>query len=189
MNLFETLMLAVALAMDCFSVSVTCGIIQRRMGRQVWTMALLFGAFQALMPLIGWGLAAICREEIEAYDHWIAFALLAILGYRMIREGLRQEDTPSIDPSRLEVMLSLAVGTSIDAMSVGFSFTGMGITRQGQLIEPLAVIGAMSFVLTLVGKYLGVRIGRRFRFPAEPVGGVILILIGVKVLLAHLFGL
>lgn len=178
--------MAVALAMDCFSVSLTCGILQRRMGTQVWVMALLFGLFQAAMPFFGWCFADLFREETARYDHWIAFSLLAILGGKMIWEGFQSAEEQHFDPSDMKVLLALSVGTSIDALSVGFSFTGMGIVEMYALPMPLTVIGAVSFVLSWVGKFIGVRIGRCLSFPAEPLGGLILIAIGVKVLLTHL---
>lgn len=153
MGLIEALFLAVALAMDCFSVSVTCGILQRRMGAQVWGMAFLFGLFQAAMPLFGWCFADLFRAQIADYDHWVAFALLALLGGKMVREGSRPGEERHYDPSELKVLLT---------------------------------IGLVSFLLTVAGKYVGVRIGRRLDFPAPQLGGVILILIGVKVLLTHL---
>lgn len=186
MAFVEVLFLAVALAMDCFSVSITCGILQRRMGMQVWAMALLFGLFQAAMPFIGWCFADLCKEELADYDHWIAFILLGILGVKMIREGFQPEEEQHFNPSDMKVLLVLSVGTSIDALSVGFSFTGMGIMDLPDLLMPLAVIGVVSFLMSWVGKFIGVRIGCRLRFPAGQLGGVILIIIGVKVLLTHL---
>jgi len=186
MGPIEALLLAVALAMDCFSVSITCGILQRRMGMQVWVMAFLFGLFQAAMPLAGWAFADLFRAEIADYDHWVAFALLGILGGKMILDGFQPEEEQHYDPSDLRILLTLAVGTSIDALSVGFSFTGMGLVRLPQLLMPLLAIGLASFVLTVAGKYIGVRIGRRLDFPALQAGGVILILIGIKVLATHL---
>lgn len=178
--------LAVAVAMDCFSVSLTCGILQRRMGMQVWVMAFLFGLFQAAMPFIGWCFAGLFLEEIAWYDHWIAFFLLGILGGKMVWEGFKPVEEQRFDPSDLKVLLALAVGTSIDALSVGFSFTGMGIVEPPALLMPLTVIGVVSFVFSWVGKYIGVRIGHHLSFRAEPLGGLILIAIGVKVLLTHL---
>lgn len=178
----EYFLLGLALAMDCFSVSITCGIIQRRMGVQVWVMSLLFGFFQALMPLIGWLFGdLLCR--VAATNAWISCALLCFLGLKMIRDGYRKqhEDTNlQIDPSRLKILLMLSVATSIDALSVGFSFTGMGLLEFRQVYYPLAWIGFMSFVMTLFGKYIGVKVGRHIHFPAEWFAGVILIIIGLK---------
>lgn len=178
----EYFLLGLALAMDCFSVSITCGIIQRRMGAQVWGMALLFGFFQALMPLIGWIFGDLL-SRVAATNAWISCVLLCFLGLKMIRDGYRKQhdDTiPSIDPSRLKIILMLSIATSIDALSVGFSFTGMGLLTLQQVYYPLAWIGLMSFLMSLFGKYIGVKVGRHIHFPAEWLAGVILILIGLK---------
>lgn len=179
----EYFLLGLALAMDCFSVSITCGIIQRRMGAQVWGMALLFGFFQALMPFIGW-LFGDLLSRVAQVNAWISCILLCLLGLKMIRDGYikqREDADLSIDPSRLKILLMLSVATSIDALSVGFSFTGMGLVALHQIYYPLAWIGLMSFVMTLFGKYIGVKVGRHIHFPAEWLAGAILILIGFKV--------
>lgn len=187
MTLWGMFFLGIALAMDCFTVSVTCGILQKRMGRQALAMAFLFGAFQALMPMLGWLAAALFSRQIMAYDHWVAFGLLFLLGVKMIWEGFHPDHREHrFNPSKPAVLLTLAVATSIDAMAVGFSFVGMGIRTTGEALLPVAVIGLVSFVMSLLGKYAGVRIGRHFHFPAEPLGGIILIGIGVKVLVEHL---
>lgn len=186
MSFWETLLLALALAMDCFTVSITCGIIQQRMGRQVWAMALLFGFFQGLMPLLGWWLTAFFREEITAYDHWVSFFLLAFLGGKMIVESSRKEENYSFNPSKTSTLLMLSVATSIDALAVGFSFVGMGFRDTLHVLSPVLVIGATSFIMAVLGKYIGTTLGRRFNWPAEKIGGVILILIGLKVLIEHL---
>ncbi len=179
--------LALALAMDCFSVSITCGMVQKRMGRQVIAMAFLFGFFQALMPFAGWLAADLFASQIEAYDHWIAFGLLSFLGGRMVWGTFRNDEVDAgLQPSSLRVLLTLAVATSIDALAVGFSFTAMGIHRLADCVFPLLLIGMVSAVMSVVGKYIGVRLGKRFNFPAECIGGIILILIGFRVLAEHL---
>lgn len=189
MGFVACLFLAVALAMDCFSVSVFCGMTQKRMGRQVWAMAFLFGLFQALMPCLGWLAVNSFRDMIEAWDHWMAFLLLVFLGGRMIWpafSGKEDEDIPVINPSSIRALLVLAVATSIDALAVGFSFPAFGITTTTEALLPLSVIGLVSALFSFAGKYVGVVIGRRVRIPAEPVGGIILVIIGVKVLFSHL---
>lgn len=188
MDFFDSVLLGVALAMDCFSVSITCGIIQQRMGRQVLGMALLFGVAQALMPLFGWLLAGLFRQQIEAYDHWVAFFLLLFIGGRMIWDGMHPERERHICPSKPSTLLVLAVATSIDALAVGFSFISFGIRTLHDVLRPLLVIGGVTMLCTFLGKYVGIRVGRRFDWPTEQVGGVILILIGTKVLLEHLYG-
>ncbi len=186
-GLLELLLLALALAMDCFTVSITCGIIQKRMGRQAVVMALLFGFFQGLMPLLGWAVAASFSRYISAYDHWFAFLLLAFLGGKMIWEGMRSEKGQvHFNPSRPATLLTLAVATSIDALAVGFSFGCMGYTTLLSVLYPVGVIGGVSALMSFIGKYVGVKVGCHFNWPAEQLGGVVLILIGLKVLLQHL---
>ena len=186
MTLFDALLLALALAMDCFTVSITCGILQRRMGGQVWLMAFLFGAFQAVMPWLGWQLTGLFEQQISSFDHWIAFALLMILGLKMCWDARKPEEKEHYDPSHLGVLLMLAVATSIDALSVGVSFWGMGLKNSEMLLMPLLQIGAVSFLLSVIGKYIGVKVGQRLNFRAGYLGGVLLIFIGCKVLLEHL---
>ena len=181
-------MLAVSLAIDCFTVSVASGaILKRTLWRTVLTMAFFFGLFQALMPFLGWLGASRFQHLIEEYDHWMAFGLLLFLGVRMLREGFRDEDdTQHFDPTRMRTILSLAVATSIDALAVGISFAFAGYTSVGQLGFPLLAIGLASFVLSVAGFLIGVFFGRRFHFRMEIFGGLVLIGIGVKILLEHL---
>ena len=191
MELLDILFLSVALAMDCFTVSIVGGVILRR---KVWAVmlqtAFLFGFFQALMPLIGWAATSRFQYLIEAYDHWIAFALLAFLGVRMIRESFQPEEEQHFNPRRLRTQLLLAVATSIDALAIGISFACTGYTELSQLTLPLIIIGLVSFLFSLVGYHLGRRFGKSItrRLKPELLGGVILTLIGVKVLLSHLLG-
>lgn len=189
MTHIETWLLAIALAMDCFTVSLSCGIVQRRMGRQAWAMAFAFGFFQALMPLIGWSCAAIFSQYLDEIDHWIAFSLLVFLGGRMIWSGFHPDDEGCcFNPSKKRTILTLAIATSIDALAVGFSFIGMGMRTFTDTLYPLFAIGFVSFALSLAGKYIGVTLGKRFHLPAEQIGGIILIIIGIKVLVQHLIG-
>ena len=188
MYFVEVILLAVSLAIDCFTVSVASGaILKRALWRTVLTMAFFFGLFQALMPFLGWLGASRFQHLIEEYDHWMAFGLLLFLGVRMLREGFRDEDdTQHFDPTRMRTILSLAVATSIDALAVGISFAFAGYTSVGQLGFPLLAIGLASFVLSVAGFLIGVFFGRRFHFRMEIFGGLVLIGIGVKILLEHL---
>lgn len=180
----DHILIAIALAMDCFSVSISCGILQQRMGRQVWVMAFLFGFFQALMPFMGWCIGDML-SVLSVVNRWVACLLLVLLGFKMIREGSRSESRSlSVDPSRLSVLLTLSVATSIDALTVGFSFSGLGLLTFSQIWPPILWIGLMSFVLSLFGKYIGVKLGRHLNLPAEKLAGVILILIALKVIFA-----
>lgn len=188
MSTFEIWLLAVSLAIDCFTVSVASGIILRRIQwRTFFTMAFFFGFFQALMSLIGWSGANHFSHLIEAYDHWIAFGLLAFLGIRMIREYFKDSEECSFDPTRLKVILTLAVATSIDALAVGISFAFTGYNNLVSLTEPLLAIGFASFAISLTGSLIGIFFGKRFNFRMEFFGGLVLIGIGTKILIEHLF--
>lgn len=187
MSSLEIWLLAVSLAMDCFSVSITSGIILRRIRwRTFLTIAFFFGLFQALMPLIGWFSASRFYQYIERFDHWIAFGLLAILGIRMIKESFQDEEHHHFDPTRLPVILTLAVATSIDALAVGISFACTGMTTWQHIDAPIVIIGIVSFVFSIVGCLIGVGFGKRIHLRAELWAGIILIGIGVKILFEHL---
>lgn len=187
MTIWGMIFLAMALSMDCFTVSVTCGIIQKRMGRQALVMAFLFGLFQALMPLLGWLFAGLFSRQIMDFDHWVASGLLFLLGLKMIWEGFHADkEKHHFNPSKPSVLLVLAIATSVDALAVGFSFVGMGILTIWKAMLPITIIGVVSFLFSILGKYAGVKIGRRVHWPAEQFGGIILIAIGIKVLIEHL---
>lgn len=187
----EIWLLAVGLAMDCFAVSIASGILlKRRLWRPMLTMAFFFGLFQALMPLIGWAGASAFSHLIESIDHWIAFAILAFLGGRMISESFKDEECKQeYDPKSLKMILALAVATSIDALAVGVSFAFLGMRGFAEILPPVSIIGFVSFVLSIAGLLFGIRFGcgiaRKLR--AELWGGIILIIIGTKILIEHLF--
>lgn len=187
MSILEIWLLAVSLAIDCFTVSITSGIILHRIRWGIFLkMAFLFGLFQAAMPFLGWLGASRFNHLIETYDHWIAFALLAFLGIRMIREHFKDEEERSFDPTRMKVILTLAVATSIDALAVGISFAFTGFRALSSLLYPLTAIGIASFVISLAGSLIGVFFGKRFNLRVEIFGGLVLIGIGVKILFEHL---
>lgn len=187
MSILEIWLLAVSLAIDCFTVSITSGIILHRIRWGIFLkMAFLFGLFQAAMPFLGWLGASRFNHLIETYDHWIAFALLAFLGIRMIREHFKDEEERSFDPTRMKVILTLAVATSIDALAVGISFAFAGFRTLSSLLYPLTAIGIASFVISLAGSLIGVFFGKRFNLRVEIFGGLVLIGIGVKILFEHL---
>ena len=175
--------------MDCFTVSIASGVI---LGRWRWrvmgSMALLFGLFQALMPLIGWLGTSAVGSYFAAVDHWVAFGLLAFLGGRMIREAFQPDEEKSFDPALIRTQLVLAVATSIDAAAVGISMSCSGLTTLESMAWPLAVIGFVSLALSLCGSWLGIRFGAavRKRLRPELLGGAVLIFIGIKVLVSHL---
>ena len=189
MTHIEVWLMALALAMDCFAVAIASGIFFKKI---VWkpmlTMALLFGSFQALNPLLGWWGTDLCRTLIESVDHWIAFVILGFLGVRMIVESFKEEEQKRFNPRRYKVIFTLAIATSIDALAVGISFSCMGYHTVVSLCYPLAVIWAVSFVMTIIGLALGLKFGNRFakKVRAEMWGGIILLLIGARVLFEHL---
>lgn len=192
MNSIDIWLLAVALAMDCLTVSIVSGVIVRRIFLAlVLRLAVFFGAFQALMPLIGWLATKHFSEALESIDHWIAFGLLAFIGGKMIKESFEEEREHTFDPQRLATQLLLAVATSIDALAVGISFACVGYNTLNSLLWPLIIIGVVSFTFSVTGYLLGVHFGRRIerRLKPELLGGVILLVIGVKILLSHLFGI
>ena len=190
MTELEICLLAVGLAMDCFAVSIASGIILKRpRWRAMLTMAFFFGFFQALMPLIGWAAASLFSHLIEDIDHWIAFAILAFLGGRMVHESFKEEKCRhEYDPTNLRVVTMLAIATSIDALAIGVSFAFLGMKDMATILPPVSVIGFVSFALSLVGLGLGIRFGCGIarRLKPDLLGGVILILIGIKILIEHL---
>lgn len=192
MNQLDIWFLALALAMDCFAVSIASGIIvKKHLGKMVIRMAFLFGLFQAAMPLIGWLGVSTFTSYLENIDHWIAFGLLAFLGGRMIRESFLPEEEKKIKPRKLKTQVVLAIATSIDALAVGISFACTGFSNIKMLTCPLLIIGFVSFVMSIIGVLLGVKFGKPITKKLKPelLGGVILIFIGIKVLLSHLYGL
>lgn len=187
MNLLDIIFLAIALAMDCFAVSIVSGVL----GGGVLRMAFFFGFFQAMMPLLGWLGISYFSTQLEAYDHWIAFSLLLMIGCNMIREAFssEEEEHQHFNPNLLRTQLLLAIATSIDALAVGISFACTGYQQLSQLVLPLVIIGVVSFLFSIIGNRLGTRFGKAIahRLKPELLGGIILILIGVKILVSHLF--
>jgi len=191
MNSIEIIFLSVALAMDCFTVSVASGVIlMRRRWSMIVRMSILFGLFQAAMPFAGWLVASRFASYIEAFDHWVAFAILAFIGANMIRESFMSVEERHFNPARLRTQIVLAVATSIDALAVGISFACVGYATVSDLLAPLSVIGVVSFLFGILGNLLGTAFGKgiRSRLRPELIGGVILILIGGKIIATHLLG-
>ena len=183
MGFWELLVLAVGLSMDAFAVAVCKGLSLRSLRpRHMAVVGAWFGAFQALMPAAGWLLGAAFAHRIAAIDHWIAFVLLSLIGGNMIREALSREEEdcdPSLAPA---AMLLLAVATSIDALAVGVTFAFLQVS----ILPAVGLIGCTTFVLSLAGVWIGHRFGSRLKSRATLAGGVILCLIGLKILLEHL---
>ncbi|MCI1647093.1 MAG: manganese efflux pump MntP family protein [Bacteroides sp.] len=191
MNELEIWLLAVGLAMDCFAVSIASGIILKRMRwRPMLVMAFFFGLFQMLMPFIGWICTSTFSHLIESIDHWIAFIILAFIGGRMIKEAFKSDTCKHrYDPTKLKVVLTLAIATSIDALAIGVSFALLGIRHISDMIYSISIIGFVSFILSLAGLIFGVWFGCGIacKIKAELWGGIILIIIGTKILIEHLF--
>ncbi len=184
MGSIEILLIAVSLAMDSFALSITCGIILRRIVfKDVMRIALYMGVFQAIMPVIGWLMGVGMRQYIQSYDHWIAFILLALLGSKMVYEHFKEDDeSADFDPSKHFVLLGFAIATSIDALVVGVNFAFLGVS----ILWPVAAIGLVAFLFSFIGVHLGGRFGHAFDFKAELLAGLLLIGLGVKILFEHL---
>lgn len=182
MGILELITIALGLSMDACAVSVCKGLsVERLSVRNMLVTGLYFGGFQALMPLLGYLLGSSFESFITSFDHWIAFVLLALIGANMIRES--RGCTEKLDSSfGVRAMLPLAVATSIDALAVGVTFAFLSV----DITLAVCLIGGVTFVLSVAGLNLGRVFGARFRSAAELAGGVILILIGLKILLEHL---
>ncbi|MBR1940935.1 MAG: manganese efflux pump [Bacteroidaceae bacterium] len=189
MSALDLWLLAIGLAMDCFTVSIASGIILKHIEwKPILSMAFCFGLFQALMPLISWALFVRVGTLLQQIDHWVAFGLLLFLGGNMIREAFSKEEEHHFNPHRWVVILTLAVATSIDALAVGISFAFIGFNTLTSMVYPLVVIGLVSFVFSLVGSGLGIwfGIGIAKKLKPELLGGIILIIIGCKIVIQHL---
>lgn len=183
MSFVEVLLIGIGLSMDAFSVSVCKGLTTKKFSwKMALTCGLWFGFFQALMPLIGYFLGSQFEQYITAVDHWIAFGLLFLIGANMIREAFSKEEEPSDSSLDFKTMLLLAIATSIDALAVGVSFACIRV----RLWSSVLVIGLTTFAFSVLGVKIGNVFGSKFEKSAEIIGGIILILIGLKILLEHL---
>lgn len=185
MSLIELFVIAVGLSMDAFAVAVGKGLTMRKAGfKKMLTVGLYFGVFQAVMPLIGYFAGSLFAGLITSFDHWIAFALLALIGGKMIYESFQQDDGEELAEAALtpKEMLPLAVATSIDALAVGVSFAFLRV----DIVPAVLFIGTVTLVLSMAGVKIGNLFGARFKAKAEFAGGVILVLMGIKILLEHL---
>lgn len=185
---FTLLLMGAGLSMDAFAVSICKGLSMRKVNKkQCLVIGLFFGGFQALMPFIGWVLGSQFEQYITSIDHWIAFILLGFIGGKMVVEAIREKDEAvevgKMDsPLDLKEMLILAIATSIDALAVGITFAFL----QVPIVEAVSIIGITTFVISVIGVYVGNFFGNRYKKKAELAGGIILILIGLKILLEHL---
>ena len=187
MSVFELFVIGVGLSMDAFAVAVCQGLAMPRLNlRHGAVIALFFGGFQALMPFAGWLLGSQFAVYIESIDHWVAFGLLVLIGGNMIREALGPEEEEECcagaDKLNLKQLFLMAVATSIDALAVGVTFAFLSV----DILPAVTIIGCTTFCLSLVGVAVGNFFGARYKRRAELSGGVILVLLGVKILLEHL---
>ncbi|MBR4858809.1 MAG: manganese efflux pump [Clostridia bacterium] len=186
MSLLTLFITAVGLSMDAFAVAVCKGLAVKKAGiKQMALAGLWFGGFQALMPALGYLFGSTLKVYVEKYDHWIAFILLGIIGANMIKEALSKEDCEDCSSASMGIkeMFTLAVATSIDALIVG---VGYAFLPDVNIVAAVGFIGIITFVLSGIGIKIGNIFGLRFKKKAELAGGIILILMGVKILLEHL---
>lgn len=183
MGLIELFLIAVGLSMDAFAVSVCKGLAMPKCTfKKAAIVGLWFGGFQALMPAIGYILGAQFQEAIASIDHWIAFVLLALIGGNMIHEALDNDEEEADASLDVKTMFLLAVATSIDALAIGITFAFLKVN----IIPAVCFIGIVTFIISFAGVKIGNIFGARYKNKAEIVGGVILILLGLKILLEHL---
>lgn len=184
MGILELLILAIGLSMDAFAVSVCKGLAMKKLEfKNMAIVGLWFGGFQALMPTIGYFLGVQFKNQITAIDHWIAFVLLGIIGANMIKEACSKDDEEEVKANLdVKTMFMLAIATSIDALAVGITFAFLSVN----LVHAVTFIGITTFILSAVGVGIGNIFGTKYKAKAEIAGGIILILLGIKILLEHL---
>jgi putative Mn2+ efflux pump MntP len=185
MPFYEIFLIALSMAMDAFAVCLVVGSLGQANGvRPIFRLSFHFGLFQFLMPVLGWLAGMTLERLIQNYDHWVAFALLAFVGLRMIQAALfgREEEQP--DPSRGWKLVALSVAVSIDALAIGLSLGVLGIS----VWYPAVIIGVVTSLLSLLALGIGHRFGSRLGKPVEVIGGVVLIGIGLRIVLSHLMG-
>jgi len=184
MSFFEILLIAISLAMDSFAISITSGLILKEFSpRHFIRIAFYMGFFQGLMPVIGWMIGASFKHYIVSFDHWIAFLLLLALGGKMIYDDLKSEDEQSsFNPQKRLVVMGLALATSIDALVVGVNFAFLDMS----IALPIYTIGVTSFILSLIGVFIGCHLGAKVKLKFTLIGGLILIGLGVNILYEHL---
>lgn len=180
----EVVIIGIGLAMDAFAVSITSGITIRKMKlRHAFMISSFFGFFQAIMPLLGWTVGLSFRSYIQSLDHWIAFFLLGFIGTKMIIDSRKEDKEDSFDPLNVYILFTLSIATSIDALAVGITFSFLDI----EIWQTSFVIGIITFIICLIGTKIGKTYGHLLEDKVEVAGGLILIAIGLKILIQHLF--
>lgn len=183
MDLLTLLTLAVGLAMDAFAASICKGLAMReKVLKKGIIVGLWFGGFQALMPTIGFFLGTQFKDQITSIDHWIAFVLLGLIGINMVKEALSNDEEQADDSIAVKEMFMLAVATSIDALAVGITFAFLNV----HIVSAASMIGVCTFLISFAGVKIGNIFGTKYKSKAELAGGIILILLGFKILLEHL---
>ena len=183
MDFVTLLTLAVGLAMDAFAVSICKGLAMReKILKKGIIVGLWFGGFQALMPTIGFFLGTQFKDQITSIDHWIAFVLLGLIGINMVKEALSNEEEQADDSIAVKEMFMLAVATSIDALAVGITFAFLNV----HIVSAASIIGVCTFLISFAGVKIGNIFGTKYKSKAELAGGIILILLGFKILFEHL---
>lgn len=183
MGAIEILLISIGLAMDAFAVSVCKGLAMKKMNwKKAAIIGLYFGIFQAVMPVIGYFLGTTFEIFITYVDHWVAFILLVGIGINMVKEAFNKESENRNDNVDMKTMLVLSIATSIDALAIGITFACLKI----QIVMPVITIGLITFIISVIGVKIGNRFGDKYGKKAEIMGGVILILLGIKILLEHL---
>ncbi|MDD6490816.1 MAG: manganese efflux pump MntP family protein [Firmicutes bacterium] len=184
MSLIELFLIAVGLSMDAFAVSVCKGLATRKISaKHLFLVGIWFGGFQALMPAIGYFLGSSFENYITSFDHWVAFVLLAFIGGNMIREAFSKDEDSVDDSFSIKTMFIMAVATSIDALAVGITFA---LLPGVNILAAVLFIGCITFILSGIGLKIGNLFGLKYKAKAEFAGGLILVLIGLKILLEHL---
>lgn len=183
LKLIDIILLGVSLAMDATAVSICKGLSMKKLNKKkTITIALYFGTFQAIMPIIGYLLGISFKEVVESIDHWIAFFLLAVIGINMIRESLSKESESLNDLIDFKTMTPIAIATSIDALAIGITFAFLRVN----IIGAVTIIGTITIFLSMIGVFIGNEFGNKYGKIAEILGGIVLIGIGLKILLEHL---
>ena len=192
MSVLDIFLLGIGLSMDAFAVAICKGLAMKKVNKkQMLLIALFFGGFQALMPLIGWLVGSTFAKKIAAFDHWIAFILLAIIGGNMVVDAIKEwkeEDKVEIvdPPIDFKELTLLSIATSIDALACGVTFS---FYEDFNIIKAIAIIGVTTFVISAGGVYVGNIFGDKYKAKAQLVGGIILIFLGIKILLEHTMGI
>lgn len=183
MGIIELVVLSIGLAMDAFAVSICKGLSMPRMKwKNAIIIGLYFGYFQALMPALGYLLGVNFQDRISNIDHWVAFILLAVIGINMIKEAISKDNDVHNDSIKFKDMIVLAIATSIDALAIGITFAFLNVN----LILAISLIGVITFIISVLGVKIGNIFGDKYEKKAEFAGGIILILLGIKILLEHL---